>query len=220
MIIYTMANLPIEAMKVRVRHCFGKLANRKNEYSSTLNPPSIDPYFYKTLQVDGHALLAKTYIKSDEKQLSVAFLLPPHMQTSSPLYISHFFTTSQPGSIQYKLKSEGLIDHITVEHKTMSRDFKEIILELSLTRKGSGSVEVILSYFSGYLEILKRTQPSLEYFQQAGNYFKSLHRLDSSSMVLDRYHCELLVGSDIRDLRDAEVPRVFDKMIFIEHLTA
>jgi len=210
MVIYTMADLPIETMKERVQDYFNDLSNQDATDTSSPSLPSIDPSFHKTLRVDGHALLAKTYIKSDEKHMSLFFLLPPKMPMSSPLYVSHFFSTSQRGSVQHKLKSEGLIDYIIAEHKTTSGDIQHLEMRLSLTKKGSDSIQVILSYIFGYLEILKQMQPSWEHFQQAKSYFQCLRRLDSSLMVLDRYSCELLIGSDTSDLRDAEVPRVFN----------
>jgi len=132
------------------------------------------------------------------------------MQILSPLYICHFFNTSQRGSIQHKLKSEGLINYIIAEHKTASKDLQYILIGISLTEKGSDSIQVILTYIFGYLEIVRQMQPSWEHFQQARTYFQCLLRLDSSLMVLDRYSCELLLGSNISDLRDAEIPRVFN----------
>jgi len=210
MVIYTMANLPIEAMKERVRHYFRKLTNKTDDHSSTATPLSINYHFYDTCQVDGHALLAKTYIKSDNKLLNLAFPLPPNIKASSPLYAGHFFSISQPGSVQHKLKAEGLINHIIAEHKTESRELKMLEIEFSLTEKGSESFQLILSYVFGYLEILKHMPPSFEHFQQAKAYFQCHYRLDSSFLTLDRYYCELLMGAEISDLRDAEIPRVFD----------
>jgi len=209
MVIYTMANLPVKTMKECVQYFFKEMSDISVK-SSSLTPLSIDPSFHKTLRVDGHALLAKTYVKSDEKQLSLVFLLPPRVQTSSPLYVSHFFNTSERGSVQHKLKSEGLINYVIAEHKTTSGDIQHLEMKLSLTKKGSDSIQVILSYIFGYFEILKQMQPSWEHFQQAKSYFQCLRRLDSHLMILDRYSCELLIGAEISDLRDAEVPRVYD----------
>jgi len=210
MVIHTMADLPIETMKERVQHYFGQLVDKSVPRTSLSTLPSFDISFHKTLRVDGLALLAKTYIKSDEKQLSIAFPLPPQMRTSSPLYICHFFNTSQRGSVQHKLKSGGLINYVIAEHKTTSGDIQHLEIKLSLTKKGSDSIQVILNYIFGYVEILKQMQPSWEYFHQAKSYFQCLRRLDSHLIVLERIYCELLIGSDVSDLRDAEVPRTFN----------
>jgi len=210
MVIYTMADLPTESMRKCAQLYFGQLANESAPRTSLSTSPRIDNSFHKTLRVDGYALLAKTYIKSEEKELSLAFPLPPQMQMSSPLYVCYFFSTSQQGSVQHKLKSEGLINYIIAEHKTISKDLQHILIEVSLTEKGSDSIQVILGYILGYLEILKKVRPSWEHFQQAKSYFQCLRRLDSSLMVLDRYSCELLLDSNISDLRDAEIPRVFN----------
>lgn len=165
---------------------------------------------FTTLQPQGHALLAKTYIKTDEKQLSLAFPLASNMKTSSPLYVCYFLNISQPKSLQHKLKSEGLISYIISEHKTQSRDIQMLEIKISLTEKGFDSFQIVLSYIFGYLEILEHMQPSGDYFQQARVYFQCQRRLDSCIGILDRYSCKLLMGSKISDLRDAEIPRVFD----------
>jgi len=210
MVIYTVANLPIETMKERIRHYFGKLINEVDAVTSNLNSPNIDYHFYENFHVDGHALLAKTYIKTNDKLLNLAFPLPPNMKTSSPLYVGLFFSTSQRGSVQHKLKADGLINHIIVGHKTRSREIQMLEVQFSLTDKGENSIRLILSYFFGYLEILQHISPSYDHFRQARVYFQCQRRLDSRFVTLDRYHCELLMGSEISDLRDAEIPRVFD----------
>jgi len=210
MIIHTMASLPIETMKERVQQYFGKLADKSDTHSSIPTSPGIDYHFYKNFQVDGHAFLAKSYTKSEEKQLNLVFPLPPHMQTSSPLYICHFFNKSQPESLSHKLKSEGLMTYIMVEHRTKSRDLQVLEIRISLTRRGFDNIQLILSYIFGYLEILKQMPPSYDHFRQARVYFQCLRHLDSSLAILDRYSCELLMGSEISDLREAEIPRVFD----------
>lgn len=210
MVIYTVANLPIESMKERVHHYFGEMVNKDDRNPSIEASLTSNDHFYKTLQVQGHALLAKTYIKTEEKQLSLAFPLASNMKTSSPLYICYFLNMSQPKSLQHKLKSERLISYITSEHKTQSRDLQMLEIKLSLTKKGFDSFQIVLSYVFGYLEVLKHMQPSGDYFQQARVYFQCKRRLDSSIGIMDRYSCELLMGSKISDLRDAEIPRVFD----------
>lgn len=207
--IYVMSGEPIKTMEQHIQKHFESIP-----YEPIISEPAAgfctDLNFNKTLRVDDQAIFAKTFTKSEEKRLSLFFRLPPGSGISSPLFISYLLNTSQPGSLQYKLKLEGFLNHLFAEHKTFSVDFHELDIEISLTAKGSRNIEIILRYVFGYLDILKRIQPSYDLFHQAEEYFRCIRRLDSAVSILDRCRCELLQGSKLSDSRDAEIPRIFD----------
>jgi len=209
MTLYIMGDLSIDTMRMFIRQYFEQIT-RKNAYTVSQTQFYGIKSNHRTLRVDGHAILAKSFTKTNEKWFSVSFQLPMKMNTSSPQYVGYLFNSSQPGSAQYKLKLEGLINQICAEHRTISTEIQDLLIEISLTDKGSGSIRYILSYLFGYLEILKKMRPSFELYCQAREYYKSSHRLDSHFTTLSRCRCELLLGSQLNDLSEAEIPRIFD----------
>jgi len=62
----------------------------------------------------------------------------------------------------------------------------------------------------GYIEIIKRMRPNIFIYNQARDHFKSVRVMDNCFEILDRFACELALGSQVGDLYLAEVPRVFD----------
>jgi len=105
MTIFMMGGISIESMSELVGHYFERLANKPTIPRLTLKLSSIDPDFNKTLRVDKHALLAKTFTKTDDKILCLYFQLPPRMNTSSCYYVAYLFNTSSMGSLQQNLNS-------------------------------------------------------------------------------------------------------------------
>jgi len=210
MTIFVMGGMSIESMSKRVGHYFERLANTPAIPRSTLKLSRIDHDFNKTLRVDKDAVLAKTFTKTDDKILCLDFQLPPKMSTSSCYYVAYLFNMSQMGSLQQNLKLRDLIKHSSAKHVTYSIDTQLLKLKFLLTDEGCESIHFIVSHVLGYVEILKQRQPSLELYYQAREYYRCLNDLCTSFATLDCYQCELLLGSQVCDLRDAGFPRIFD----------
>lgn len=210
MTIFVMGGMSIESMSKRVGLYFERLASKPAIPRSTLTLSSIDHDFNKTLRVDKHALLAKTFTKTDDKILCLDFQLPPKMSTLSCYYVTYLFNTLQMGSLQQNLKLRDLIKHSSAKHMTYSIDIQLLKLKFLLTDQGCESIHFIVCHVLGYVEILKQVQPSLELYYQAREYYRCLSDLNTSFATLDCYQCELLLGSQVCDLRDAGFPRIFD----------
>lgn len=210
MTLILMGSIAIETMEALAHRYFGKLVERCDDLLPISEFfPSVDLEYTKKLRVDHHAVLARMHTISDEKRLKLTFPLPLDIGISAPLYVSYLFSTSQPGSLQYKLKSEGFIKSLSSGHKTYSSQFQLLYVYASLTLKGSQNIGLIMENLMGYAEIIRQISPNYDLFEQAREYFECIRKSDGCLMKLDRFACELRNGSSVPELRFAEIPRNF-----------
>ena len=206
---YLMGNISINDMKELSIRYFGRLAQEPNMLPKPRQSSWIDLDFTNKLRIKNHAILARVHTKSSEKKIMVSSRLPRYLDVWSPLYVSYLFNTSQSGSLQFKLKKEGLITSSYMNTLIYTVEFQTLDLQLSLTEKGSRSVPTIFGYFLGYADILKEMRPNYELYKQAQEYFKSDRKCEDCLGSLDRMSCDLYVGLGIDDLRYSGVPTHF-----------
>jgi len=211
MTVYIMGDAPIVDLKAQICKYFEKLTNIvHSEPSPAFKAFGCDLKFPETLRVRGQAVFAKKFTESDEKRLTMSFRLPFSANVSPVLYIAYLFHTSQAQSLQHKLKSDKLINHLDVQYRDQTADTQTLDIHLSLTNKGSNNVHTIVGFIMGYIEIIKRMRPSFHIFDQAHKFFKSVRAMDNHFETLDRLACEMALGSKLDDLTLVEVPRMFD----------
>jgi len=218
MIIYIMGGFQPAYIHDLAARKFEKLNNGiVNPLPKSLHGPfasNID--FADTVRQGDHALIAWAFSRSDVRELTISLRLPRGADHSAAMYFAYLFNMSQPGSLQYRLKSLDLVEEIYTVQYTYSVDFETIVMMISPTLRGIRNVCVIVSYVQGYIEKIKCMVPSESFSEQAREYFKCIDLIEIPVNKLQHYASRLWKGDGVDSLRYANIPEHFDKFRFQE----
>jgi len=208
MTVFILGSISLECMWEGAVNYFSNLTNKHAAVfpRGLFGPPDARIDFAESMRKRGRAVIAWTHSRTQDRRLNVSFRLPSRTDQSSPLYVAYLLNRSQPGSLHYRLKSLGLIKDLFTEHVAYSTNFEILRIRFRPTIYGSRNIPSIMSYLMGYIEELKKMHPNYLLFNQAKEYFSCINALNNPLANLDRYIGEILMGGEIHELLDANIP--------------